>query len=461
MGEIDWKTKLYHAAPAKVRNLLASLRGHQLKRLREGADFEERVAETLIRDKWSASEWRSYQDARLERVLLNAREQVPYYRDYWDQHPESKDRDYIKDLKNWPILEKETVRSTPESLLADNCCKRNLKIWHTSGSTGTPTKIWWTPEIQRERWGVFEGRHRRWYGVRQGDPFALIGGRMVTPITQSKPPFWVWNSVGKQLYMSSYHLSKQNIPSYLDEISRRNICHIYAYTSSVYEIANLVLEKGLHVPPLKVVVTQAEPLSDHLRFVIEKAFRCPVRESYGMAEMVVQASECEKGYMHLWPEFGVCEVDVGGGVLMRYGTGDLVATGFLNFDMPLIRYRTGDIATLGGEDKKCECGRGLPILEEVVGRVDDVLETSDGKKVGRLSTVFKNLPIVEAQTIQRSLNHFVIKVVPDHSFDSSSEIALVRSFKERLGDVNLELELVDAIPRGENGKFRAVVQEME
>jgi phenylacetate-CoA ligase len=405
-------------------------------------------------------DWESFYQEQLAALLVHSRNNVKYYSDWWDENFPNAENEYIADLGNWPILEKETVRVQGRDLISNLVDPRKLKNWNTSGSTGTPTRIWWGPALQKARWEAFEARHRRWYGVRHGDPFALIGGRMVTPISQSNPPFWVWNSVGKQLYMSSYHLSKQNIPFYLEEIKRRNIRHIYAYTSSVYEIANMVLEKELSIPRLKVVVTQAEPLSDHQRFVIERAFRCPVRESYGMAEMVVQASECEEGNMHLWPEFGVCEVDVGGGALMRNGTGDLVATGFLNFDMPLIRYRTGDIATLGGEDKKCSCGRGLPILEEVVGRVDDVLETPDGRKVGRLSTVFKNLPIVEAQTIQRSLNHFVIKVVPDHSFDSSSEIALVRSFKERLGDVNVELVLVDAIPRGENGKFRAVVQEM-
>ncbi len=460
MSEIDWKTKVYHALPGVAKNMLATLRGCQLEYLRKGPDFGQQVEMALTRDTWSSQEWLQWQKDRVKEMLVWAAREIPYYRDYW-QCRGGHERADVSELNSWPILEKQTVREQPHAFLADSSDKRRLHVWHTSGSTGTPTKIWWSKEMMRRRWAIFEARSRRWYGVEDGDAFALVGGRMVTPVQQKEPPFWVWNAASNQLYMSSYHLSKDNIPYYVSEMTRRKICHIYAYTSSIYEIATVVIEKGLQPPPIKVVVTQAEPCYDHHREVIEKAFGCSVRTSYGMAEMLAQASECEFGNLHLWPEYGVCEIDDGSGNLTCSGTGDLVMTGLLNYDMPLIRYCVGDRGTLASPEKTCPCGRGLPIVENVEGRIDDVLLTRDGRMVGRLSTAFKNLPIVEVQTIQRSIDHILLKVVPDRQFDDSSKRALIQSVQERMGDVEVEVELLATIPRGPNGKFRTVVCEID
>src|SRR6185295_18022612 len=96
---------------------------------------------------------------------------------------------------------------------------------------------------------------------------------------------------------------------------------------------------------LTVAITNAEPLFDYQRSVIAKAFRCPVRETYGMAEIVATASECGEGALHLWPEVGCVEVFDGDHPAGNGSSGDLICTGLFNADMPLIRYRVGDRAT--------------------------------------------------------------------------------------------------------------------
>ena len=101
------------------------------------------------------------------------------------------------------------------------------------------------------------------------------------------------------------------------------------------------------------------------------------------------------------------------------------------------------------------------MLNAVEGRADDVLVTRDGRKIGRLSTVFKNLPIVEAQTIQVSFDKVIVKVVLDESLDPAIERQLVSSLRERIGEMQIQIEVVDSIPRGANGKFRAVIREFE
>jgi phenylacetate-CoA ligase len=177
-----------------------------------------------------------------------------------------------------------------------------------------------------------------------------------------------------------------------------------------------------------------------------------------MAEIVANASECVKGRLHLWPEIGHVEVVKGAASDGEKTPGELICTGLLNDDMPLIRYRVGDRGSLASPGDSCECGRGLPILLSVEGRMDDVLYTSDGRAIGRLDPIFKSrTPLSEAQIIQDRLDLIRIRFVPDAQFSSSDAQSLIERVRERMGPVEVVLEAVDSIPRGSNGKFRSVI----
>jgi glycosyltransferase involved in cell wall biosynthesis len=130
----------------------------------------------------------------------------------------------------------------------------------------------------------------------------------------------------------------------------------------------------------------------------------------------------------------------------------------LDVDMPLIRYRVGDRIAIGDESRLCPCGRALPLLDSVDGRCDDLLQTRDGRLVGRLDPVFKaGLGVREAQVIQESLDRIRVLLVPGEGFGAPDEVAIRRAVRDRLGDVRVSLECVAAIPRSRNGKFRAVI----
>src|SRR5262249_24528446 len=150
-------------------------------------------------------------------------------------------------------------------------------------------------------------RWRRWYGVSLHDRWAILGGQLVTPVSQKQPPFWVWNAGLNQLYMSSYHLAPDMLACYFDAMRSHRIVYLWGYTSAIYELARGALQSGLTCPRLAVVVTNAEPLFDYQRRVIAKAFHCDVRETYGMAEIVAAASECQHRNLHYWPEAGILE----------------------------------------------------------------------------------------------------------------------------------------------------------
>ncbi|MCW5960598.1 MAG: phenylacetate--CoA ligase family protein [Pyrinomonadaceae bacterium] len=440
--------KIYHKLPGWSRNLAASLRGHYLNSWRYDKNSQILVEQALERDFWGRKDWDRWVGNRLDKLLSRARTSVPYYREVWDER--SDDLQSSDKLENWQILEKDSVRKEAENLVADD---RNLKKMfcdHTSGTTGTALNIWASSDTVKHWYALNEARCRNWYGVTKNDRWAILGGQLVTPATQTKPPFWVWNSAMNQLYLSSYHLSLTSVKSYLDALCRYRVRYILGYPSAIYTLARSALALGRRDVTLHVAISNAEPLYDHQRETIAEAFDCAVRETYGMAEMAAAATECSEGNLHQWLDAGIIETD---------DNDEIICTGLVNPDMPLIRYRVGDRAKFA--KTPCACGRSLPVIASIEGRSDDVLLTPDGRIVGRLDPVFKkDMPVIESQIIQKTLKTILVKYVPAPDFNSSAGRDLSNRIRERLGDVEVILEKVSQIPRTPRGKFRAVVCEL-
>jgi phenylacetate-CoA ligase len=453
--------KFYYYMPPFFRSIFASLHGFYLKSWRYNSKTEEFIEATLEREHWSSKQWKLWRENQLSLVLHRAATQVPYYREQWARRRRHGDRASWEYLENWPILDKETVQQNSTAFVADDCNINNMYCDHTSGTTGKPLEIWIDRKTVQVWYAIFEARCRRWHGVSRHDRWAILGGRLIAQVNLRKPPFWIWNAGLNQLYMSSYHLSPDLIIYYLDALKHYNIKYILGYTSSLYALAQVVLERRRTDLKMAVVITNAEPVYKYQKNLIARAFQCQVRETYGMAEIVAAACECKSDQLHLWPEIGWVEVMDEDQPVAHGFSGEFVSTGLLNIDMPLIRYRTGDRGIKATLNKSCDCGRNLPLLSSIEGRVDDILYTTDDRYIGRLDPVFKaNLPIREAQIIQEALDRIRVRYVPAPGFTPESGRSIVRRLHERLGIVQVLLEQVDEVPREANGKFRAVISRL-
>ncbi len=441
--------RIYHRAPYVVKRLAASMQGRRLRAWRFGSRTDTLVAQALERDTWTGERWRAWQAEQVARVLDHAARQVPFYEAAW----RGREPDAWRALERWPVLTKETVRGEPGAFLARDRDRR-LYATRTSGTTGTPLRLLSSRRTQRAWWALHEARMRRWNGVTRHDRWGLVGGRLVTPVRRRQPPFWVWNAPLHQLYLSAYHIREETVPAYVDAMRRHGIRYLVGYPSALAAVAAMAVRRDLAAPDLAVVIANAEPLSDVQRAIIGSFFRCPVRNTYGMAEALASASECEHSTLHLWPDAGVVEVLEPDAT----GTGRLVLTGLLHDAMPLVRYEIGDRGRLRDDSFACPCGRGLPALAEIEGRSDDALRTRDGTLVGRLDPVFKgDLGIREAQVIQESLDRVVVRMVAEDGLAASTATAVRRRLRDRLGPVEVEVRAVERIERGANGKFRAVI----
>jgi phenylacetate-CoA ligase len=140
----------------------------------------------------------------------------------------------------------------------------------------------------------------------------------------------------------------------------------------------------------------------------------------------------------------------------------MVVTSFFQRTMPLIRFRIGDTGKLA-ENQKCPCGRQMPIIEYIGGRESDVLHTTERGRIGSagLSTVFYKIPsrLKESQIEQVGTDSFVFRYVPLNGLlTKNEESVVIEQFKERLGSsVTIDLQVVEQIPKGPNGKSRLVI----
>ena len=160
-------------------------------------------------------------------------------------------------------------------------------------------------------------------------------------------------------------------------------------------------------------------------------------------------------------KFGICEILNDNGKPAQPGEeGEIVTTSFCNREQVFIRYRIGDRAIQGPTDT-CACGRSMPRIREITGRVDDTVFIPDRGFVGRFDPVFKGVGgIYEAQIIHESLDLLKVKLVPGPDYSADVEHALMKNLRMKVGStIAIVVEKVDEIPRGPNGKFRSVVSQ--
>ena len=430
---------LYHRLPGPLRTVAASVHGRRLRRWRYGPETDRLVAEARERDGWDQDRWVSWLDERRRAQLAHAATLAGYAGASGGD-----------ELASWPVLAKERVRADPRSFVDPDA--DDLYEEHTSGTTGTPLLLWWDRPAVRGWYALVEARARGWHGVSRADRWALVGGQLVVPAQRRRPPYGVWNAALHQLYLSAWHLAPDTAGDYATQLRATEPTHVLGYPSALATLARLALDGGHELPRPRVVLTNAEPLLDHQRSVISEAFGCPTRDTYGLAELVAGAAECEAGTLHLWPEVGEVEcLD-----------GDLVATGLLNRAMPLVRYRVGDRVAGPVHWDPCPCGRGLPTLPQIEGRDDDVVVTPDGRRLGRLDPLFKaDLPLVEAQIVQEAPGRLRLRVVPARPLGDEDRQALVRRVRDHVGDMDVVVEELERIERDAAGKFRAVISEVD
>ncbi|HNC30372.1 MAG TPA: hypothetical protein PKX08_10225 [Cyclobacteriaceae bacterium] len=446
---MSFASRIYSSSPVFLQNLLCSIEGWRVRRAQIGGGFKDFLSFSEAFDLMPESERLSYQLDRLSTLCHHAVNHVPYYKSFNAYSQSIKD---LEDFSNFPVLEKEVVRARASEFISDDLNKRLTKQFKTSGTTGAGLAMYHDVEAFRAQVALW-WRFRKRFGVDLNSRWANFSGAEVVSRSESRPPFWRYNYAANQAYFSVYHISESTIPAYLKELANGRYEWISGYPSALIQIAKYIKEKNISFShSLKVITTGSETLNEYDRLIIASAFEVPVVQMYGLVEMSASMSMCEHGNYHS-DDVG-CYLE-----LLDRGDGyhDIIGTGLLDFAMPFIRYRTGDLAEK--YEGKCGCGRGGIVVKSIVGRVEDCIRLSDGRRIGRLAKVFTDLnSLRECQIVQTAIDKITVNFVPI----AGVQFVEKEKFHQRLismvgGGVEIKYEKCDSIPRGPNGKFRAVI----
>ena len=454
---------VYRHAPIWAQNLMLSAFGLYLERERYGgryAEFRDLLGRT---ERLSPTELVEYQNERLQVVVAHAYETVPYYRRVFDERKLTpRDIRTVVDLPKLPVLTKADLRARFDDLLSTAIPRRALRTGHTSGTTGTPLTLGYDHDTVWMTYAVFD-RHYRWAGARiarDGDRIAVARGNVIVPLHQKQPPFWRLNRAQNQLLLSSFHLSKANLPAYFDALRAFGPAVMDGYPSTLYVLAKYLQSRG-ETFPVRAAITSSETLYDFQRRVIAERFACPVFDYYAAAERVVFSGECEHhdGH-HISMEYGAAEVVDERGMPVPTGTvGTLVGTSLHNLALPMLRYATNDMSAR--RERPCSCGRGLEVMAEVTTKAEDTLTLPDGRLISPsvLTHPFKPLDCIDgSQIVQTAPDAVTVRLIPGPAYTPAHTEQLVRDLAERLGaGVRIDVEMVDRLEVSANGKFKWVI----
>ncbi|MFM9434235.1 phenylacetate-CoA ligase [Janthinobacterium sp. CG_23.3] len=397
------------------------------------------------------------QGALLRATLATARRVLPHYAAIPVAPDDADIHAWLR--AHYPVISKQDLIKGRATLYPN---KGKRRPWwpsgKTSGTSGTPLEVFrsidsvvWEEAFQLQFW--------QWAGYTNGETQAVLRGDQVSDIDRQTPPFWHWDRFGRQLFMSTRHLSTRTAAAMLDSMQASRPGMLRAYPSSGFELARLAEQIG-HGARLRAVVTGSEPLFALQREQMQRAFACQVFDFYGMAERVAYAAQCEHGFYHVNPEYAWVEI-LDQDDLPTRDFGHVVGTTLHNHVMPLIRYRISDRARW--VDGVCPCGRSYPRLELSSGKVEDQLYDREGTPVSAsiITFAFKGLAhIRKCQVAQLGPGAWEIRIVPEAGYAAADQQALLDNVGAYISQkLDVTVRIVADIALMPSGKFKWVSQE--
>lgn len=440
---------LFRKAPAPVLEW-GQLAYHLLPRTwRYGKAFKDALALFRETEDWNYQGLLSYQEQLLEQLLLHCYDNVAYYREVFQELDlKPCDIQSISDLSKLPVLTKEIVRKRHRDLIATNISAVGMESARTSGSSGSPLEFFMdgtTRSVER----ALALRKLLWLDYRPTDVLAYF---KVLPL--SNPERFIRYFPGaRELRMSFHNSDDERLNQMVEALNRYRPAFIDGWPSCMLVLARWLQRTGKSVPAPRYIATSSENLFPETKNIIEEVFKAPVIDFYGQEESVASAMQCKfaAGY-HVQMEVAVLELLP----VQKQEAALVVGTCLHNRAMPLIRYRTGDMA-IKGDQAPCPCGRKHPTIARFIGREADVVWTPEKQMVSSLVLhyVFYDFDeIKEAQVIQEDLSTLRLLVVPWRKLSEETRKGVINETRNRLQSpgMNLIVETVEEIPATQGGK---------
>jgi phenylacetate-CoA ligase len=428
----------------------------------KGHPTHEILREMEAADQMPAPELEQLSAARLRDLIRDSYAHVPYIRASLDQAGVRPSEIHSPaDLARLPVMTKADVRANRENLRSRKAGK--LSSYSTTGSTGDPLIF----DLSKRRIAsrvACRQRVTRWWGLSVGDPEFVLWGAPAELTRQD----WLRDLRDRFLstkLLSAFEMNEPVMAGYLDTLQRHGCRMIFGYPSALSLLCLYARKRGVSLRRLglKAAFVTGEPLWPTQREVISETLNCPVADGYGGRDSGFLSHECPQGGMHILSDAVIVEVvDPEGRPLPPGESGEIVATDLYSHGVPFIRYATGDRGVLSKE--RCRCGRALPLLEKIEGRIMEFFLTPDGRTIpgGSVFYAFYGIDgIDQFKVVQKKIDSFHIQIVAGAAYRVEHEARIRQGLIRRMrAPVEVTFEYLPSFPVDPTGKFRCVVSEV-
>jgi len=243
-------------------------------------------------------------------------------------------------------------------------------------------------------------------------------------------------------------------------LARQDADYLITFPSNLEALLQHCAQADIRFPRLREVETLSERLPPDLRERCRDQWNIRLVDMYTTQETGYMALQCpEHEHYHVQSEHVILEILGDSGLPCAPGEiGRVVVTDLHNFASPLIRYDIGDYAEAGA---LYDCGRGLPVIKQIMGRQRNQITLPDGSK--RWAMFPANewghiAPIHQLQLIQRAPNHIEAVAAMQRPMSAVEEQEFIAAMQRVLNFPHrVEITIVDEIPRSASGKFKNFV----
>jgi phenylacetate-CoA ligase len=402
----------------------------------------------------------AYQERQLQQMLAHAFRQVPFYAEPLGR---IRQPDGSFDLTRWeelPVLSRETVAANWDDFQARELppgheAALNLRTSGSETGSGFPVR---STRFAQTGVACASYRYADWFGYDFSTPLVMIRASFSHSADPNDPEDNLW---GPPWIAPSRRGARHRIPitnpvdGQLEQLRTLGRVLINTLPSHAMTLAQASEERGITLD-IAGVLTVGEKLSRDVRDEVKRIWGCRISDVYATAETGLVAIECpETGRYHLQPEISRIEILDRDNRPCAPGTqGHLVATALYNFAMPLIRYRFNDLATAG---PACACGRGLPVLEEIAGRLSSQFVRTNGEVFAPAISTFEIHKITGArewqltQTQQKAFHMAVVSPISLTAVQAKALRAYLATHLETGSQI--DISAAPSFPRSKGGKF--------
>lgn len=416
--------------------------------------------------RWPLERIEELQSARLRRLITHAYEHVPYYRRVMDERRLTpSDIRSAADLAKLPVLTKAAIVGAADSILSDDFRRAKLRPMSTSGSTGEPLSFYSTAEDQFSHGMARTFRALQWAGVLIGDRYATLARARHYDRRREQVLHQIITRVRRAVELDYCWLSDECLSRLVQQLRQGRFISLAGVPPLLCLLAEYIRDRKVEVPHITSIVSMNEQLYPHERCLLRETFGCEPYSNYSAFEAYDIASECDAHEgLHVQSEDIVVEVTDEAGTTVPAGhSGRILLTNLHNCAMPFIRYEIGDSGTLSWTP--CRCGRQLPRLVGVVGRVSELIVTRSGRRVFAADLGLESfglLGVRQFRIVQHELDRVVAYIVWHSNVDSDTwadrEQRIIETLCRRIGQgVTITVEAVDSIEPTPAGKHMVVV----